>query len=248
MSPNEYLVDTRKGDQMIHTDVLIIGAGVSGLSIAFHLADLAPQLKITVVEKEKFPGLGSTAHCTGGIRHQFSSTVNVQMTMLSLPCFKKFAREMGYPVYFRQQGYLFTTAREETFAGLKGMASLLESLQVPVEILSPGDIAVRYPYIQSADLAGGTFCPLDGYADPHGVVQGYFKEARRRGVQVLCEEKVLSITVSGGRVKGAVTGRREFEAGAVVNAAGPHLAEIAALAGITLPARPYRRQVYVCTP
>lgn len=233
---------------MNQTDVLIIGAGVTGLSIAYHLAGLKPDLKITVVEKEKFPGLGSTAQCTGGIRHQFTSPVNVQMTMLSLPHFKKFTAETGYPIYFRQQGYLFLTSRNDRLAGLNEMAALLESFHLPIETLTPADIAERYPYIACDDLAGGTFCPLDGYADPHGVVQGYLKQAVRRGVQVSCEERVVSIAVSGGGVCGVTTDRRAIGTGIVINAAGPQLAEIAALAGVTLPAGPFRRQVYVCTP
>ncbi|MCL6559327.1 MAG: FAD-binding oxidoreductase [Firmicutes bacterium] len=228
------------------TDVLIIGAGVVGLSIAYHLAESYPGLDITVVEREKFPGMGATAHCTGGIRHQFSSRVNVEMTKISLPYFRRFNAEMGYPIYFRQYGYLFVTAKKERFGEFNKMVELLQSLDIPVSLYFAEDIGAKFPYLNVGDILGGTLCSLDGYADPHGVTQGYFKQAVKRGVKILTEEKVLSINAVKGRVAAVRTDTREIACGAVVNAAGPYLAEVAAMLGIGLPARPYRRQVYVC--
>lgn len=233
---------------MTQADVVIIGAGVSGLSIAYHLAEKKPGLKIIVLEKEKFPGMGSTAQCTGGIRHQFSSRVNIGLTKLSLPYLKGFSGAMSYPVYFRQQGYLFVTSDPGRLESFEEMVSLLHDLDIPAQVYPPGRLGELYPFMRTEDLLGGSFCPLDGYADPHGVTQGYLKQALKRGVLVCTEEEVLGISVSAGEVVSVRTSRREIAAPAVVNAAGPYFSRVAALAGLSLPARPYRRQVYVCGP
>lgn len=229
-------------------DVVIIGAGVIGLSIAYHLAVSDSSLKIIVVEREKFPGMGSTAQCVGNISHQFPSRINIEMTRVSLPYFKRFNTEMRYPVYLRQRGGLFLTAGPERLAELAKTSSLLNELDVPAALLSPAEINKRYPFIHTGDLAGGIFCSPDSYADPHGLIQGYFNQARKRGVEVATSEAVLAIQTEGGKVGPVQTDKRRIAAGVVINAAGPLFAEMAAMAGVTLAAGPYRSQVYICEP
>lgn len=228
-------------------DVVIVGAGVIGLSIAYHLS-LGGNLRIAVLEKEKTPCMGSTAYCTGGIRHQFSNPTNVALSKISLPFFRRFSAEMEYPIYFRQRGYLLLTADSHRLTEFKDCLRILHDFDIPASFLNPAQVADRYPFIFTGDLAGGTFCPLDGYADPYGVTMGYFKQARKRGVEVFCREEVTGIQVSDGSVDGLVTSSGEISCRVLVNAAGPHLPDIGKLAGIEIPARPYRRQVYVCSP
>jgi len=229
-------------------DVVIIGAGVIGLSIAYHLALSDSSLKIIVVEREKFPGMGSTAQCMGNISHQFPSQINIEMTRVSLPYFKRFNAEMRYPIYLRQRGGLFLTTSPERLAEFKKTISLLNELGIPAALLSPAEIKKRHPFIHIGDLAGGVFCALDSYADPHGVIQGYFNQARKRDVAVSTSEPVLAIQTASGRVESVQTEKRCIAAGIVIDAAGPHFAEVAAMAGVNLPARPYQSQVYVCEP
>lgn len=168
----------------------IIGAGVIGLSIAYNLAVRDKSKKITVIEREIFPGMGSTSHCTGGIRHQFSSRTNIMLTKISMPYFLRFAADMDYPIYFRQRGYLFLSANRENLSVFESNLSLLDEMEIPAEFLRPDELARKYPFLKSDDLIGGTFCDLDGYADPYGVTQGYFKQSRKMGVTFYCGEEV----------------------------------------------------------
>jgi len=228
-------------------DVVIVGAGVIGLSIAYHLASLG-KLKIAVIEKEKFPGMGSTAYCTGGVRHQFSNPTNVALTRLSLPFLKRFEEEMDYPIYFSHRGYLFVSADPDHLAQFEKIMAILKEFDIPVELLPPEELAARYPYLRTEDLVGGTICPLDGYADPYGVTMGFFRQARRLGVEVYFSEQVTGVEIAGGRVTGVSTTAGNISCPVLVNAAGPHLPEVGSLAGLDIPAWPYRRQVYVCAP
>lgn len=230
------------------TDVVVVGGGVIGLSIAYNLLKKNSSLKVTVLEKEMFVGTGSTAACTGGIRHQFSTRTNVELTLVSLPYFARFEKEMEYPVYFRQDGYLFVTARESQLESFQRDAALQNQLGAPTRILSREEIAQEFPYLETSDLLGGSFCPADGYADPYGVVQGYLQQAKKLGARVLTEEPVTAIHVTNGRVSGVTTPRREIFTEVVINAAGPYASEVAALAGAHIPVRPYRRQVFVAAP
>lgn len=232
---------------MEHADITVIGAGVIGLSIAYNLAARDNSRKIIVIDREKFPGMGSTALCTGGIRYQFSSPANIMLTKISMPYFLRFPAEMGYPIYFRQRGYLFLSSRKENLPVFENNLSLLRDMGIPAEFIQPEELAGRYPFLKTEDLLGGTFCPLDGYADPYGVTQGYYKQARKLGVQFYCEEEVTRVDLSGDRVVGLLTTKRHITCPVVVNAAGPHLPYIEGT-GLEIPARPFRRQVYVCSP
>jgi len=229
-------------------DIIIIGAGVIGLSIAYHLAVAGKGLNIAVLEKEKFPGLGSTAQCTGGIRHQFSSRINIQLTKISMEQFRNFRSRMEYPIYLRQRGYLLTTTRPERLEELRTMLDSMAEMDVPAHLLTPAKLKQDYPFLHTRDLLGGTFCPLDGYADPYGVTQGYLQQARLRGVTIHCNETVTEILTSGQEVLGLDTPGGEWRSTTIINAAGAHFGEIAALAGLNIPAHPHRRQVYVCAP
>lgn len=232
---------------MRNFDIVIVGSGVIGLSIAYHLS-LHQKFKIAVIERERFPCAGSTAHCTGGIRHQFSNRTNVMLTQISLPFFRRFPAEMEYPIYFRQRGYLFVSADPEKTGEFRDKLTLLKELNVPAEFVSPDEMARRHPFLHTGDLSGGTFCALDAYADPYGVTMGYFKQARKRGVEAFFGEEVTGIDTSGGMVRGIITSGGRMGCSVLINAAGPQLPEIGRLAGVDIPARPFRRQVYVCTP
>ncbi|WP_051273632.1 NAD(P)/FAD-dependent oxidoreductase [Desulfotruncus alcoholivorax] len=232
----------------VTADVIITGAGVIGLSTAYNLAAKKPGLSIVLVEKEKFHGAGSTAQCTGGIRHQFAHPLNITLTKISYPFFQRFAAQMEYPIYFRKRGYLFVTGESSKYASLLEMKTTMDRLEVPSEIIGPGEIAGRYPFVRTEDLIGGSYCRLDAYADPYGVMEGYYRQCRRLGVKVFCNTEVSSLITRNGRIEGVKAGSFEARAPVVVNAAGPHLHLVARLAGIDLPAAPYRRQVHMCAP
>lgn len=228
-------------------DVLIIGGGIIGLSIAYHLARRRTR-RIIVFERAPQVGTGSTAKATGGIRHQFSTEIDVRLTQLSLPAFERFEAEMGEPVDFVQHGYLFVTTREQTARGMRAGVRLQQRLGVPSRWVAPGEVAALFPDLRVDDLVGGTFCPLDGSAAPYGAVQGYLRRCRDLGVRVLTGQEVTAVAVAGGSVRGVHTASGEYAGPVVVNAAGPRARDVAALVGIDLPVHPFRRQVFVMTP
>jgi sarcosine oxidase subunit beta len=228
-------------------DVLIIGGGIIGLSVAYHLARRGTP-RIIVFERAPQVGTGSTAKATGGIRHQFSTEINVRLTQLGLPAFERFEAEMGEPIDFVRHGYLFVTARHETADGMREGLRLQQRLGVPSRWVRPDEAAALFPDLRVDDLVGGTFCPLDGSASPYGAVQGYLRRCRDLGVRVLTGHEVTGIGAAGGRVRGVRTAAGEYAAPVVVNAAGPRARDIAAMVDVDLPVHPYRRQVFVMTP
>lgn len=234
---------------MTGADVVIIGGGLIGLSIAYHLCMKSPGLEVTVLEKENLPGTGSSARATGGIRHQFSSPVNVELTRLSLPFLQDFDNRFGLVAGFQQHGYLFVTAHEGRWQALTGCAAMQNLLGVPTSLLSPKEAASLIPGLHNLDLLGGSFCGRDGTADPGAVLQGMIAGARRLGVRILTGSEAIGIQVNGGRVTAVrvASGRNVFtiEAEHVVNAAGPYARRVALMVGVDLPVKVCRRQVFV---
>ena len=228
-------------------DVLIIGGGIVGLSVAYHLARRGAR-GIIVLERASQVGTGSTAKATGGIRHQFSSEINVRLTQLSLPEFEHFEDELGEPIDFVQHGYLFVTAREERADVMRAGLQLQQRLGVPSRWVTPAEAAALFPDLRVDDLVGGTFCARDGSASPYGAVQGYLRRCRDLGVRVLTDQEAIGIEVAGGRVRAVRTPSASFATPVVVNAAGPRAGAVAAMVGLDLPAYPYRRQVFVMAP
>ncbi len=229
-------------------DVIVIGGGVIGCSVAYHLVKRDGTLRVVLLEREAMLGTGSTAKATGGIRHQFSSEANIRLTQLSLPLYRQFEEETGHSVYFRPHGYLFLTTDAEALAGLRKAVALQQSLGVSSRIISPADAGRLVPGLRTDDLLGGSFCDQDGTAEPAAAVQGFAARARAMGAEVMTGQEVVALLREGGRITGARTDGGDFAAPVVVIAAGPYSAQVAAMAGLEIPARPYRRQVSVAEP
>ncbi len=224
--------------------VVIIGAGVNGLSTAYHLAkkDFSD---ILVLEKEKFIAAGSTGLSAGGIRQQFSTEVNIRMAMYSVSKFEHFKEEMGEDISFNQVGYLFLLSTEDEVELFRRSYSLQRKLGLDVEWLEPSEVKKRWPYIVVDDILAATYCPTDGYADPYSVANGYAKQARKLGVKILTETEVTGIKVEDGRIAGVETTKGFIETPIVVNTAGPYAHVIGQMVGVDIPARPYRRQIFI---
>lgn len=233
---------------MTRADVAVIGAGVIGCSIAYHLLRRAPATRVLILEREGMPGLGSTAKATGAIRYQFSTAEYIRLTQLSLPQYLRFEEETGYSVHFRAHGRLFVTSRPDRMAELWRGVEFQRSFGVPSAIVSPQTAAEMIPGLRTDDLLGGSFCGADGSAEPAAAVQGYASRARALGARLLCDQEVVGLLREGDRVTGVRTARETVEAGTVVVAAGPYSADVAKTAGIDVPARPYQRQVSVAAP
>lgn len=191
-------------------------------------------------------GLGSTSKSAGGVRHQFSTEVNVRLSIESIRFFETFDRTMGSPIEFRQWGYLLFTARESTAASLRANRDLQTRLGVPVEWLTQANLAERAPYLRTDDLVAGTFCARDGYLDPNGVLQGFATGARRLGAEVRLGVAATGLRIERGRVEAVETAAGPISTRFAVDAAGPWAAEVARLAGVDIPVFPIRRML-VCT-
>lgn len=229
-------------------DVIVIGGGILGGSVAYHLLERDPRLSVILLEREPEVGCGATSKATGGVRFQFSTETNVRLTQLSYPYFADAEAILGRTVDFVRHGYLFVTADADTLARSRDSVALQQSLGVRSEVLAPAEIQSHLDALVVSDLLGGTFCPDDGSADPHAMLQAFLARARDRDLQVLVWQAVNRILREGDRVVGVRTATHEYRAPVVINCAGPHADEVGAMAGLDIPSKPYRRQVMVTEP
>jgi sarcosine oxidase subunit beta len=227
-------------------EVAIIGGGIHGVSLAYHLAEQGCT-DVVVFEKARLGG-GATAAAAGGIRHQFSTPVNVRLSLISIQAFVRMAEETDNAIGLCQQGYLILATRRDELTTFKKNVAMQRRLGVDVRLLSPQKIKEMAPYLNVEDVLGATFCGNDGWVDPYSVLQFYVKRAKERGVRFLEETRVYDIKVSKGRVVNVLTAKGEVAANFVVNAAGPWAAQVGKMVGVELPVRPYRRQSFVTEP
>lgn len=227
-------------------DVIIIGAGVVGTSIAYHLAKCGCQ-DVVVLEKD-YIGSGSTERCPGGIRQQFSTETNIRLSMESVKFFEHFEEETEHAADFRQHGYLMLATSKDELDTFRRDVDLQRKLGLKVYLLSPPEIRDFVPGLNVEDILGATFCPTDGYADPYSVVSGFASAAKRLGVKVYEETEVTGIELTNDKVKGVLTTRGKFEAPIVVNAAGPYAGIVGRMVGLDIPIHPSRRHIFITEP
>ncbi len=227
--------------------VVVIGAGCIGTSIAYELGRRGVK-GVVVVEKELFAGTGSTAKAAGGIRAQFSTPLNVRLSMMSVARFRTFAEEMDTDPVFFPVGYLFLLGDPDLWATFQRQADMQRSLGLPVQTLAPAEAKGIVPELHVDDLLGATFCLDDGLGDPDGVTQAYVAQARRLGAAFRFAEPATGLVMEGDRVTGVRTAAGTISTPVVVNAAGPHAREVAGWAGVDLPVAPVRRHCFVTEP
>jgi sarcosine oxidase subunit beta len=195
------------GDNMTETaEVVIIGSGIVGSSVAYHLAEQGCT-NVLVIEREAHQGKGSTGKSMGGVRAQFSTPVNIQMSRYSIDFFSRFDEVVGHPADYHAHGYLFCATTEHHLEYLRANRERQLALGVKnVELVSRANIAKFVPQLRVNDILGGTFCPTDGFVDPHSVMMGFMLKARERGVRLWLETQVTGIDVdpalAGTRVHG----------------------------------------------
>jgi sarcosine oxidase subunit beta len=228
-------------------DVVIIGGGVMGASTAYHLG-LRGCSNVLLLERESFFGTQATGRCAGGIRYQFSTEINVRLSLLSLPMLDRFEEELGQAIDRRRSGYLFLLTNEESVLQFKKIVAMQRRLGVNTRWLTPAEIADQLPLLDLNGVLAGTNHADDGLADPNSVVQGYVKGARRLGAKLLSDVEVTDIQVDRGEIRAVVTNRGEISTPAVVNAAGPWAGVVGRMAGVDIPIVPLRRQIAVTGP
>lgn len=231
---------------MTSADVVIVGGGVIGASIAYHLTRRGIR-DVLVLERDGL-GSGSTSRNAGGIRLQFSTEINVRMSQRSLPALLRFEDEMGIDPQFRQVGYLFLITHERDVVPFERSLALWQRLDVPAVRLEREEIPAIFPELRSDDVRFATFCPSDGHADPNSILQGYVARAREGGARFEEGAAVTAIERDGDRVVAVRCGERRIACGTVVDAAGAWAGEVAAQAGVILPVVPLRRQIFITNP
>ncbi len=227
-------------------DIVIVGAGIMGCSIAYHLAERGAG-NIVVLEKD-LVGRGSTADAAGGIRLQFSTQANIELMQISFEYWENFEERFDQFIDFRQQGYLFLLTSDENVAAFNRNLELQQSMGVPARWVTPDDIAELNPYITLDGIIGGTFCPRDGWADTSTSTMGFAQAARRLGVRIIEETPVTGVVIENGQIHGVTAGEHTINTNCVICAAGPYTGGFGELAGVNLPVVPIRRMSWVTGP
>ncbi len=227
-------------------DIVIVGAGIVGCSLAYHLS-LSGERRVVVVERNLICS-GSTGLSAGGIRLQFATALNIRLSQESLEMLKRMPQELGVDPGLRQVGYLFLASTEAEEALFAKNVALQQEHGVPVEMVSVAEIQRMLPYLRVDGIRNGTYCPADGYAAPYEVTMGYAATARQRGVRFLEQRPVTGILTHAGRIAGVDTAQGPIHAPIVVNAAGPQAGSIGEMAGVEVPVKPYRRQLFTTRP
>jgi sarcosine oxidase, subunit beta len=228
-------------------DVVIIGGGIMGASTAYHLAKRGCT-NVVVLEASEMFGLGSTGLNAGGIRYQFATAVNIELSKLSIEMMERFPSEMDQELGIKRCGYLFMLDSEPDLEQFRRNVALQNAHGVPSRIVSPQEIAALAPEVELTGIIGGSWCPRDGLVDPHGLLQGYVSNARRLGATLLTGMSATAVETSGGRVQRVTTNAGTIDTPAVVIAAGPWSGQVGTMAGIDLPIQPIRRQIAVTAP
>ena len=215
-----------------------------GASVAYHLARLGVT-DIVLLEREKLLATGSTGRNAGGVRHQFSNEANIRLSLESIALLERFGDEIGHPIDFHQDGYLFLLSSPASVDTFRQNVALQRSLGVDVQWLDGAGAARLAPGLDTSGVLGATFCQRDGIADPNGVTMGFAKAAQALGAAIERDTEVTAIRVDHERVAAVETTRGVIHTRTVVNAAGPYARQIGRMAGVDVPVDPYRRHIFI---
>ena len=221
--------------------VIIVGGGVIGTSIAFHLAE-AGVTDVLLLDRGELGG-GSTCRAAGGVRAQFSDELNIALGARSLAAFARFGERPGQEIDLHRVGYLFLLSTPEQVAAFERDVKLQNELGISSRMIDPGEARRLSPLIDTDGVLAAAFSPDDGHCTPESVVLGYATAARRLGAVLRTGADVLDLKREGDRVSAVVTDQGTISADTVICAAGPWSAAIGGMAGVELPVQPLRRQV-----
>ena len=216
--------------------VAVIGGGIVGVSCAYHLSQ-AGLKDITLFEKEKMPGMGVTQYCSGGVRSQFTTPINVQFSKASIGDLKSLAQTIGY----QQCGYLILDAGSDSLPRVK----MQNDLGVASEYLSVNDIQQRFPYLSTDGIKSASFFREDGIADPASLIEYWYKQAVKSGVKFNFETNIDGIVEENGQVSGVRVGGIVRRCEVVVLAAGIQSVELAKTVGIDIPILKRRKYIFM---
>jgi sarcosine oxidase subunit beta len=223
-------------------EVVVVGAGIMGLSIAYNLARHHGVRDVTILDRSYLCG-GASGRNGGGVRAQWGSEANVRLMQESIRICRDFAREMKINVWFRQGGYLFLVRTDERRRALEASVRVQNECGLMTRLLSPGEAKDIVPELDTNGILAASFNPDDGVVFPWPFLWGYAEAARQLGVEVSTFTDVVGFETSGRRIDAVVTNRGKIRTHKVVNAAGAWSPEVARLVGVELPNRPRRHEI-----
>jgi sarcosine oxidase subunit beta len=226
-------------------NVAVVGGGIIGLASAYYLAERGAD--VTVYEKGSI-GSGSTERSVGGIRAQFSTPVNVELSLASMAVWEEFESAFGTDIAYRRPGYLFAAREAETARAFEEQVAMQNELGVPSQLLDPAEATEYCPGLRAEAFVAATYSPTDGFADPHLALQGFAEAAREAGAEIRTKTGVEAIHREGDEIRGVTAEGERRGYDFVVNAAGPWARRVAAMADVDLPVAPKRRQMLVVEP
>ncbi len=223
-------------------DVVIIGGGINGCSLAYRLAKKG--MDVAVIEK-RYLASGATGACGAGIRQQWSTKENALLAIQSVKIFEKLSTELGEDIEFRQGGYLIAVHDHKEMEQAELNVAMQRSLGLTVDILEPEEITDVVPILDVKGMRaiGATFCPTDGHANPFKTTFAYADAARELGAEFFTHTTVTNLTLSQKTIRAVSTDKGAIQTEVVVNAAGIDSKTIAQMVHVRLPLTPFRKEI-----
>jgi sarcosine oxidase subunit beta len=225
--------------------VAIVGAGIVGLFCAYFLAQRG--LKVIILERNR-PGSGSSTLGGGGIRSQFGTATNIELSVLSQPYWNEFEDRFGIDVVFRKIGYLFLARDDDLLDDFRAQVALQHQFGVGSELLTAADVSTRWPSLRDLDVAGGSFCATDGFVNHFRAVQGLTTAVEAAGVELASGTDVIGMDLKADRIETVRTTDGTIRADVVVNCAGAWAPNLAGQIGVALPIEGRRHQLLLARP
>ena len=225
---------------------VIIGGGVAGTSIAYHLAELGWK-DVLLVDRDQLTG-GSTFHSAGLVGQLRSSVSLTRMMMYSAELYRRLHAETGVDPDWHEVGSLRLASSPERMQELTRLEGWGHTFGLPLSIVSTEEALERFPLFDPAGVLGAAFLPTDGHLDPSGLAYALAEGAKRRGTDIRTNVRVTGVRVERGRVTGVMTDKGAIAAEVVVNAGGMYANQIGRLAGVEVPVVPFGHQYLVTKP
>ena len=225
-------------------DVVIIGGGVNGCSLAYQLAK--KDKKVVLCEKSFLCG-GATGRCGAGIRQQWSTRENAELAIKSVKIYERLEKELGQEIGLRQGGYLIAVHDEKDLKQAEKNIKMQKDLGLEVSILKPDEILNVVPIldVKGMNAIGATFCPTDGHVDPFKTTHAYAKAAESVGARIFKFTEVTNIKTKNKRIESVITDKGKIKTETVVNVAGAWSKKIAEMVNVKLPNKPFRKEILV---